>query len=556
MGRATMQVVLVVAAVFAVSDGAVGQAVPTQTGRELDASPQVGSGGYNSPTGSVGGVNSQLYVTGQVTGLGQFRGRVPYISPGLLQTNVPSARFSTFDSQSVGLQDVLRGQTYLTGAYYEPSRTVFNAAGTVSGQTGPGSDVPRSSSAQSSLARKLYVDMTADYGPIMTMQQPIQSGQALSVLPPLRPVDDRGVAAAGTADRLVADQFAVSRPGAGALFGVLKIQDRTALAQELYEMQYRENQVDARVITEVAPPMLGRSQADLTGRTGGGIEDSAGRPGAGRRQPPEIIVPGPDVGNDPVPRPNKDIYMDLLIRLHEQRGGTDLVRPVVGAARPESPGVIAKPVSPLGQQVPSPGEIKIVEIAKDKTVVLHGLAGVSTDQFNFHMGRAEKKLKAGRFYDAAGDYEIALTINASNPLAHVGLGLSLLAAGEPLSAAMYVRRAMEIFPPLMETRLDIPAMLDKDLVLRRLTGIQRRLDDAAEKPDPSLVFLAAYVCQNLGQTDQAKRYAEQLQTLAEGDKLLSAYATYVLTGARPQATPMSATTRAATATPATTSPGR
>ena len=86
-----------------------------QQGDALDSSPLVGSGGRN--TASTGGllrdkgqgIDSQLYVTGRVTGLGAFRGGLPYTPKGAFRLTLPSASLSDFNRRSVGLEDVLKG---------------------------------------------------------------------------------------------------------------------------------------------------------------------------------------------------------------------------------------------------------------------------------------------------------------------------------------------------------------------------------------------------------------------------------------------------------------
>jgi len=496
-----------------------GQVMPTQTGRQLDVNPQVGSGGYNDPAGgNPTGLNSQLYVTGQVTGLAGFRGRVPYAGVGLLDSRTPSAGQSGFIGRSVGVQDVLRGQTYLTNPYYSPSRTVLNAGGIMSGQAAPGTNMPKSAVPVSPLVNGLYTSATEAYQPLMTGQ----TGQAISlIVPPLRP--DVGGSATYTTTQPSGEGYSlVSRPGAGALFGVMNAQDRVELAREMYETQMLLERRETKGLGQ--PGLLGgvgpKEKEKVSGLTGG-LSDQ-GR----AEQPGPPLVPGPEIGNNPLPKPNQDVYVDLLVHLYRQRsGGEPLIRPVPAPAAPSLTGAVKEA-----------NESAAVETSKERGIVLHALAGTNQDSFNRYMARAGTKLKAGHFYDAAGDYELALIVNPNNPLANVGLGLASFGAGEPLSAGLCLRTAMERFPPLMETTLDFSAMMDKSVVEHRVTALDERLAAKGEPPDPQLVFLATFMHRNLGHAEQAKAYAQQLQTVASGDKLLVAYANYILTGKRPTAT--------------------
>ena len=161
----TIAVVLAAGALFSAAT-AWGQAMPTQTGHELDANPSIGSR-YNAPGVNDSQINSQLYVTGQVTGLGYFHGSTGYYAPDQLQTSVPSAGLSRFRAQSVGVREALGGQTYLPSPYYSRSQTVLGGTSILTGQTMTGTNVPRSQYAPApsatSLGQQLYIDALADY---------------------------------------------------------------------------------------------------------------------------------------------------------------------------------------------------------------------------------------------------------------------------------------------------------------------------------------------------------------------------------------------------------
>ena len=111
----------------------------TQVGGAIDSNYQIGSGGQNRPVGS-GPINSQLYVSGQVSGLARFRGQVGYFAPNELNMAVPSASLSGFRRRSAGLEG-LTG-SYYTSSYYEPTSTVFGLRGITSGQAAPGTNMP------------------------------------------------------------------------------------------------------------------------------------------------------------------------------------------------------------------------------------------------------------------------------------------------------------------------------------------------------------------------------------------------------------------------------
>ena len=66
-------------------------------------------------------------MTGQVTGLGRFRGNVGYLAPDELHMRMGTAALSDFRRASVGLSDVLLGVPYQAAPYYDRSSTALSA---------------------------------------------------------------------------------------------------------------------------------------------------------------------------------------------------------------------------------------------------------------------------------------------------------------------------------------------------------------------------------------------------------------------------------------------
>jgi len=117
-----------------------------QGGHALDASPQIGSGGYNRPAAPARGGYGNFYITGNV-GLGKsFQGFVPYTASTSMRANLGSFNtLSNFNRDSVGLSQVTAGNVVQATPYFNPSSTIFPAS-TVSqsGLTVPGSTIPKS----------------------------------------------------------------------------------------------------------------------------------------------------------------------------------------------------------------------------------------------------------------------------------------------------------------------------------------------------------------------------------------------------------------------------
>jgi tetratricopeptide (TPR) repeat protein len=129
-------------------------------------------------------------------------------------------------------------------------------------------------------------------------------------------------------------------------------------------------------------------------------------------------------------------------------------------------------------------------------------ASFAEDKFNRHMRAAEEYLKRGRYYRAADAYTLAAIYKTDDPLAYAGKSHALFAAGEYMSSALFLSRALEIFPEYAQFKIDLVAMVgDKDKLESRLANVEEWLDesDAAE-----LQFLLGYVYYQMGRQEEAE----------------------------------------------------
>jgi len=538
---------LLVAAILCIPALAAGQVMRRQTGQALDANYQVGSGGFNTVYGGVGGVNSQLYITGQVTGLRRFRGAVPYYAADQLRLNVPSASLSDFRRQSIGVGNVLGGVSYMPAPYYERTATAFGVGGITSGRTAAGTNIPRSRGMSRRLAQELYVDATADYRPLM--------GRVNRIIP-MVPVPAR---AAGSTQEQLPRMLDLrvppaERAEAAAIFGVLRAKDRQELARELYEMrQDSERRVDTRVASQVEN--LVEKTVDRPGR-----RERPSRQQLPERPEKEPVPPKDTKPKSPaplVPEAGEDAFIDLMLLLRQQRKDQSGQGEEPAGAMPQSSQERAldlarreRGIDPTAQ-TPQVGSGRLVALSgPKKDIVIHALAGRSRDMFNTYMAQAQEKLKAGKFYEAAEGYNMAVLVNPRNPLARMGVCLSLFAAGEPFSAAFNLRQAVELFPPVMETRLDVAAMMPVGVFKSRLAALDVRLSGEADF-DKSLIFLASFLHLSISEEAEAKAYARKLNAAAQSDKLYGAYVEFVFSGKRPaqKAAPTGASTPKGTSGP-------
>ncbi|HUT01771.1 MAG TPA: hypothetical protein VM031_04915 [Phycisphaerae bacterium] len=492
---------------------ATGQVQRLETGQVLDANPRVGSFGANRPSAQPA-FNSQLYVTGQVGGLRRFHGTVGYFGGDQLHLGLPSASLGGFRRQSVGLEDVLRGRLYEPTPYYERTTTAMRADDILAGRTAPGTNVPAVAiPVASPIGQKLYVDAMADFYSVAAEApgRALAPPRPASLIPSLISPTVRGTTAGSAAA-----PFSPAYPAeATSLFSVPRSTDQAELAGELYQQARNRRLLDRKVD--------GRVEAGTDGRQRRGGERSGT---AGTREAGDPIrqdqTRGGAVGRAPGGGvPDQDVFMDLMMlgqrqRMQRRQKGTAAAATTKSATAPASPGSVGA------------WQGSLVKVDPAGQIVIHGLAGRSNDPFNMRMAQARETLRARRYYDAAGLYESAGRTTPHNPLARIGKGLSLLGAGEPLSAAYQLRRAISLFPPMMKGRIDLASVIDAKVVEMQLADVEARLRNADDEAKKMLQFLAMFLYYNSRHEDKARSFAEKVRASARDASLLRSYAELIL----------------------------
>jgi hypothetical protein len=458
-----------------------------------------------------------MYITGQVSGLGAFRGTTGYFAENQLRMTVPSSALSDFRRQSVGLSDVLAGETYRTGQYLDRSTTALGLREITSGLTAPGTNVPRTSYSEAIVSRKVLDEAMSDFRPLLG-ERP---GNAISSN--IQPAIKIDAAAPRVADRrgswtglVVPKAFGASEL---AVFTVSRPSQRNEVDVELQELQRLTDDDVTRIDSKVRGPVIARA----AGGTGGATHTALGSAGITEKGVVE-----------------SDVFLTLVYLLQKQHldssGGSKVVRPI----DPKSGDPDMK-LKPLGAR---PGSAELVEQGLRGELVFNTLVSKGAGAFNVAMREGEKRLKSGHFYNAADQYRLAVEIAPRNPTARLGLSAALFGAGEPLGAALQLRRAMEIFPPIMVTTLKVIGKIPSKKLKARLDEIYKDLKERkGTNVNPQLAMLATYMHRGAEWNNIARLCAIKLKDAAGDDKLFAAYATYVITGKRPAA--MKPTTRPA-----------
>jgi len=129
-------------------------------------------------------------------------------------------------------------------------------------------------------------------------------------------------------------------------------------------------------------------------------------------------------------------------------------------------------------------------------------ASYADEKFNRHISAAEKYLAQGRFYLASGAYGLASVYKPDEPLPYAGKSHALFAAGEYVSSAVFLARALQILPEYAQRHVGIERMVGgKDTLERRIADIERWVGRTGS---PQLQFLLAYTYYQTGQLDKAE----------------------------------------------------
>ncbi len=143
----------------------------------------------------------------------------------------------------------------------------------------------------------------------------------------------------------------------------------------------------------------------------------------------------------------------------------------------------------------------------------------SEAKFNRHFQSAEEHLKAGRYYAAADCFALASIYKqypgeaGSDPvqagglaLCFAGRGHALFAAGEYISSALFLSRALELAPEYARTKIDLAALLGSQNKLEsRIAEIKEWMGRSGSG---KLEFLLSYVYYRTGKLNQAKQAIE------------------------------------------------
>lgn len=133
------------------------------------------------------------------------------------------------------------------------------------------------------------------------------------------------------------------------------------------------------------------------------------------------------------------------------------------------------------------------------------------DKFDQYVTAGETYLKQGRYYRAVDAFALASVYKSGEPRAYAGKSLALFAAGEYMSSALFLSRALAICPEYAESKVYFSAMLrDKDKLAKRIANAEECLALCREpgsglSGEAELAFLLGYVYYQMDRLGRAKK---------------------------------------------------
>ncbi|MCJ7777473.1 MAG: hypothetical protein MUP16_04075 [Sedimentisphaerales bacterium] len=437
--------------------------------------------------------SGNLLITGNVRGGKYFRGVVPYRAPSYFGQTLPSSSLDSFLRDSAGAEDI-GGYTSVYKPFYSPTQTVTTIMPGYSGVSSPstaniggyaaqlpaiGISPPRSASmldlaAAVSLRRSRPMSMTSQEleklisSDIAAFSQPLAAARQSPWLTDLqyqarveqfkRDPNQVSERTAGLKERLTSRGSSLSEKPTGEVPWWLETPTQK---EQAYKESYEEN----AETPFIAPPGLYK-QLDI------------------------------------------DVYEQMRQQLDKLQ--KDLERLAVQqpqkAAGPATVERGKKPAEEQAQESSQTGKLAEVSLAAARAKSILGpyetFASFSEDKFNQHMRAAEQYLKQGKYYRAADAYTLASIYKPDDPLAYAGKSHALFASGEYMSSALFLSRALQIFPEYVRFKIDIEAMVGgKDTLETRVADVEEWLKRANA---PELYFLLAYVYYQMDKPQSAK----------------------------------------------------
>jgi hypothetical protein len=542
---------------LAVAAGSAFGQLQVQQGNALDANPQVGSGGSNTPVQGYVPINGNDIITGNVSGLKYFHGPAGTVSPYTFQGNLGTSTLQNFARQSAGgVPTTPTGG--LNSVYYLPSSTVSTAQGSLySAPATGGFDsrlVPTSSLAptagvnghvsepvvaglqlrQFDVGNSSNPNPASGNGPITSplfglrpqeapapAAAPLQSGRAgpgdRGTSSPADQANDAG-------NRNTGDQDNGANGGTtGGANGNAAERDRGSSrvntgvprpGQEGGTAEERTMRVTGAYATLLdqlrrarggseGTGLTANSERNVSARTGEVVTPAGGNSGGREGARGTAVARGGSGGTSPLVGGAGDMGLGSA----NGAGGasafqsTDPTKPNYRAVLTERPPVGVAALAGTSKEVLQAGR-QLGELPSLSARPGAGGATPAAPAFEQLMMRGEERLKDGKYLEAADAYQQAITAQPNNALAVLGRGHAELAAGMYQSAASDLQFVFTKKPELVSVKYALGNYLPLDrqvFLMNDLLKLSRGQDTGNMGS-----FLLCYLCYQTGRGAELK----------------------------------------------------
>jgi len=453
---------------------------PSSLGGGLITNPRGGI--YETTPGSYG----NLVITGNVTGGKYFRGIVPYRSISEFSAPLGSSSLNSFLRDSAGSYSFDRAPG-TPQSYYLPSQTVTSMQrGSVSGLEGPSMLLNKGTGGFVAPLQKLPEGLKSvrdefPTEPVYRKFRPISDFS--EQLKALRKSQE-GIEPAQEAETEVGDQRIAELRRE--LAEVRKKARRLALEKEDASLTLPEKTGPGELFT-LRPPLLQKLRSP-----------------ASEQQKSE------DASKDDILKAQQALQEFMKQNAQAQDGVKE-----PPAKQEESPAI----ESDDGELYPAAKSSKpLLETPFGKTMLkLKGsISQPGGEQFEAYLIAGQDYLQKGRYYRAADKYTLASILRPEDPLPYAGKAHALFAAGEYVSCAFFLAKAIESFPGYTTTADErvkgrweagykinlIEFIGDRDKLDARMNDLAKWLKQSGSG---ELGFVLAYVLYNMDRVHLAKK---------------------------------------------------
>ena len=451
-----------------------------------DRNPGIGTGGYNlAGPGFDAGYRANAIITGNVTGLGGFKGFSPILQTNAFRGELQSTTLSGFIGRSVGVGDLRPNSVPTQNYYFDPTRTVVDAGIATRAESAPGPSRVMSNALAPPAQGAFGIRQV---GPKIKDPQDRRLGvETIPTAPPARRLPPNP---AQVRNLRTALPFRAAMQSS--IFGT-RSDEETWEPNELSHLESGPNGVDTAItaMPSAATPPDQLRPGDLPARGVSNVVTESFEKPIQRDQANEAVAPGVRQRSITAPQDSESAAVEQgpagsgLDRFADLAMAARLLNSAPAVSSQVVPGNI-NPVSPTAGIAT---ELKWARNLKDKPI--RTFVGTNTDRLNQYLASAEEALHSGQYYKASRLFDLAGTIDHSNPLPLLGRGHALAAAGDFRSAIYSLLSAVKRFPEIATFKLDLPSLVGRsDAFDRRRAELENMLKSS---DDPGLRFLLGYI---------------------------------------------------------------